>query len=137
MVFALAATTLLLALDVGKASVCDQAPHPAECTALTQFGAALDYPKWQANRQFTGGKWGSSPDVCTWEGVQCEGGHVTLLGMIGLGVTGDVDNVKLLVPLTKLKELVLSTFVVSSRPPRSADPLSCISDEQSGWHHSG
>ena len=69
---------LLLAAFLGAAAAGCGAPGdaPAECAALMDIAAALDYRRWKK-----ASRWGTSASICTWFGVKCAGGRVVSLSL--------------------------------------------------------
>ena len=76
--------TLLLSAAWGAAAGCG-APgdDPAECAALKDFGAALNYKQWKSAKN-----WHTSASVCQWFGVTCSSGRVTGLSLQDNGLRG-------------------------------------------------
>ena len=80
---------------------------PAECAALSDFAAALNYKGWKKARA-----WRTAASICTWHGVTCAGGRV-----VGLSL-GD-NNLKGSLPASLGDLSRLTTLVLDGQQPPS------------------
>ena len=80
---------------------------PAECAALSDFAAALNYKGWKKARA-----WRTAASICTWHGVTCAGGRV-----VGLSL-GD-NNLKGSLPASLGDLSRLATLVLDGQQPPS------------------
>ena len=75
---------------------------PSERQALIDFYNATDGPNWGINTN-----WNTAAPLSEWAGITLENGHVTAMGLINVGATGNLPNSILNLPF-------LESFVFSN-----------------------
>ena len=76
-------------LSVGGCTAASFGAPASECEALFEFGQIAGAQHWLYHQ---GASWTSGSDCCKFEGVTCVGGHVECIELVGINVTGRIDQ---------------------------------------------
>lgn len=91
-----------------------------ECEALLDLYTATNGKNWE-NTKANDKKWFGNNSACSWHGITCEGGHVSILNLYGNELAGPIPSS--ISKLAYLKKLWLSNNQLSGPIPTSLGEL--------------